>query len=254
MQIDLTEFTQEFNRLVVARGRTLTRDQKAETLKVWYQEFRYWAPDVFQRVVKRLMYGLGEEKDAKWFPSLREVKEAKGAVLRSAGQNTSGPDWGCGVCKNGKIFYRNLNLKNNEVYDLVGCCLKCAPDMAGLGKVNHDWLHKDKLGVYRLPDALKADKKPTQAKWPAFLIETRENKHPGKKCAIPENPPNLAPEDDPDFELVIVEVRKPEVKMLVQEIGGALAASPGKDDPGQEVLRQKKLKEDKERDLAGVYN
>jgi len=247
MQIDLTEFTQEFNRLVVARGRTLTKDQKAETLKVWYQEFRYWDPDILQKVIKRLMYGLGEEKDAKWFPTFREVKEAKGAVLRSAGQNTSRPDWGCGVCKNGKIFYRNLNLKNNEVYDLVGCCLKCAPDMAGLGKVNPDWLHKDKIGVYRLPGALEADRKPTPARWPRFAIDNWARRHPGKKLKIPCNPPNLHPQNDPDFESVVVEVKKPDVQMLVQEIAG-------KDDPGQEGLRKEKLKEDKERDLAGVHN
>ncbi len=249
MQIDFTEFTQEFNRLVVARGRTLTKDQKAETLKIWYQEFRYWDSDVFQKVVKRLMYGLGEEKDAKWFPTFREVKEARGSVLRGTGQNTNRPDWGCGVCKNGKIFYRALNRKTGQVHDLVGCCLKCAPDMSGLGKVNPDWLHKDKIGVYRLPDALKADRKPTPVHWPRFLTESWKIRHPGKKLEIPLNPPNLSPQNDPDFETVVVEVKKPDVKMLAQEIGGALATNPEK-----EKLRQEKLKEDKARDLAGVHN
>jgi len=228
-------FTREFEKLTAAFSKSITRDQRDQ----WFIEFEYCEQEYFVDAMKRLR---GGDKFPTWAMLWATYRPLVPLAKRAEFVKS------CGVCKNGKIFYRALNSKTGEVHDLVGCCLKCAPDMPGLGKVNPDWLHKDKIGVYRLPEALKADRRPTQVKWPAFLIGNWKNKRPGKECPIPENPPNLAPQNDPDFESVVVEVRKPDVKMLVQEIAG------GKDDPEQEGLRQEKLKEDKERDLAGVHN
>ena len=119
-----------------------------------------------------------------------------------------------GACVKGKIFYRAYNRKTKTVHDLVGSCVECSLEKGNLGKVTPGKLHRDKLGVYRLSEALFWDRKNG----------------------------DLSPHNDPETKMVFQEPALPaNAKNIVKEIFG-------KDNPAQEEVRRKNLYENREKE------
>lgn len=207
------QFDQQFKKLQASFGYA-----KSEKIQDgWFEEFENCDYVPFVKAMKRLQYGTK-------FPTW-EMFRFEYSCLASGEISRKPVIAGCVGCNNGKIFYRAYARKIKEVKDRIGCCLKCVPDMPGLGKVNPDWLHKDKAGVYRLPEALKKDR------------ETGA----------------LRPDNDPDVELVMQAPSRPQGgEEIAKDLSRPLPYET--DDPDKEKIRAENLKEDRARDLAGAHN
>ena len=171
----------------------VTRTSKI--IEQWYQEFKDCDYFAFCKAISRLKLN---DKFPNWGMVWTEYRNCLGPIEQRAIQ-------GCDVCQNGKIFHRAYNRKVNEVKDSIGSCLRCAPGLDGLPKVNPERLHKDRIGVLRLPDALQHDRK---TGW-------------------------LKKENDLDLQMNQI-ISKPIPEDIVTEVFG-------EDDPQQEEIRRKNI-------------
>lgn len=191
MFIDENVFNDQMRGLLVARGGYTSEKKKEEIKRYWYLEFRNCDERGFIVAMGRLKFA-GTSGDG--FPSFKDFREEYNQIIKPE-DRLKGREY-CGLCREGRVFYRAVHEKTGEVLDYVADCARChAKDRGEFTKVNPHSLHKDRAGRLRTFEALAIDRVPQEVKWPPFVRILME-----KKERRPEYFTGLHPIDDPDFE------------------------------------------------------
>jgi len=145
MQISPMCFSKQLKRLFMQRGGfSLERwdREKGELISLWHDELDgKYNDELWELTVDKLIYSPNVEiKEAKFIPKFTEVE---GAYRRAKAESNAGQIEYCGVCVQGKIFFRGMALTVDEIRDVVGCCAKCAPEMKGYQTIDPSKLRRD---------------------------------------------------------------------------------------------------------------
>lgn len=242
MKLDENVFDEQMRGLLVARGGFLTEKRKEEILRYWYIEFGECDERAFIQTVGKLKFGGGSGNDSKGFPTFRDFRDLYNQIHKPLmAECIRGY---CGFCNEGRVAFRGVNKKTNEVQEYIAGCSKCtAPNERGKFQMigNPQNLHKDKIGQYRTLEALAIDRVPQEIKWPHFLEQRWKEKNPGKERKK-EYFTGLHPMNDPDVEFV----QMVPVQEKPKDGAGIARAVFGKSDPKNEEKRQKSLKRDRD--------
>ena len=199
--IDESVFDDQMRGLLVARGSYTSEKKKEELKRYWYLEFRTCDERAFIRVMEQLKFS-GDNG----FPSFRDFKDRYNIIMPAGALGVTREY--CGLCREGRIFFRDIDKLNGDVYDYAANCAKCASNSkVNIAQVNPHNLHKDRLGYLRTFEALAIDR------------ETGD----------------LRPEYDPDYEFKVQEVPEPADG---KQIAKAMFGTP---DPKQEKIRDKSI-------------
>jgi len=198
--IDETVFNDQMRGLLVARGGYSSEKKKEEIKRYWYLEFRDSDERAFIQVMGKLKFA-GKSGDG--FPSFRDFRDEYNILIKPM-DRVKGREY-CGLCLNGRVFYRGLHQNTGEVLDYVSDCAQCTENSDS--KVNPRELHKDRIGQYRTFGALQIDRIAQEIKWPAFVIKAMRERNRGKEPQT-QYFIGLRPQDDPDIEVTFQEIKE----------------------------------------------